>query len=82
VGHDSRAHPLIGVVGVLALPRDATETIKRVALGASLATLAATIGMCLDFDRGGARFQFTQSYDWIKAFGAHYAVGVDASRWC
>jgi NADH-quinone oxidoreductase subunit M len=69
--------PLIGVIGVLATPSDRHEDAKRIALGASLVTLVASIVMAAQYKTGGARFQFTQNYDWIKAFGAHYAVGVD-----
>src|SRR4051794_40281651 len=69
--------PLIGVVGVLTLPSDREEDAKRIALGAWLVTLIGSIVMAAQFKTNGARFQFTQDYDWIKAFGAHYAVGVD-----
>src|SRR5437763_16487296 len=69
--------PLLGVVGVLTLPRDREEDAKRIALGASLVTTIGSIVMAAQFKTNGPRFQFTQDYDWIKAFGAHYAVGVD-----
>src|SRR5690242_4536682 len=69
--------PLLGVLGVVATPTEREEDAKRVALGASLVTLVASIVMAAQFHSNGARFQFTQDYDWIKAFGAHYAVGVD-----
>jgi NADH-quinone oxidoreductase subunit M len=69
--------PLIGVVGVLGVPTEREEDAKRIALGASLVTLVASIVMAAQFKTHGARFQFTQDYDWIKSFGAHYAVGVD-----
>ncbi|MDT7792802.1 MAG: NADH-quinone oxidoreductase subunit, partial [Mycobacterium sp.] len=65
--------PLIGAVAALF----ARERAKLVALGASLLTLAGAIAMAVAYDANGARFQFVQSHDWIKAFGAHYAVGVD-----
>jgi NADH-quinone oxidoreductase subunit M len=71
------AIPLAGLVLVLLTPKDRDEDVKRIALGASLLTLVATIWMAADYKTHGARFQFVQSYDWIKAFGAHYAVGVD-----
>jgi NADH-quinone oxidoreductase subunit M len=71
------AIPLLGVVGVLIVPSDRQESAKRVALGASLVTLAASIAMAAQFHTHGSRFQFTQDYDWIKAFGVHYAVGID-----
>src|SRR5260370_3548027 len=33
--------------------------------------------MAFRFKTGGARFQFAESYWWIKAFGVHWAVGAD-----
>jgi NADH-quinone oxidoreductase subunit M len=71
------AIPLVGLVAVLLMPRGRDEDAKRVALGASLVTLIASIWMAAAYHTDGERFQFVQSYDWIKAFGAHYAVGVD-----
>jgi NADH-quinone oxidoreductase subunit M len=50
---------------------------KRVALLTSLAVLGLTIAMAVEFSPGGPTFQFTQTYQWIPAFGIHYAVGVD-----
>ncbi|HEV2376867.1 MAG TPA: NADH-quinone oxidoreductase subunit M [Streptosporangiaceae bacterium] len=50
---------------------------KWVALGFSLATLVLTIAMAVQFSPSGARYQFTQTYEWIPQFGVHYAVGVD-----
>src|SRR5204863_9932543 len=60
-----------------ATPSTREEDAKRIALVASLVTLVASIVMAAQFRTSGTRFQFTQDYDWIKAFGAHYAVGVD-----
>jgi NADH-quinone oxidoreductase subunit M len=71
------AIPLLGVLGILALPRAQEAQARLVALLTSLVTLAASIAMAVDWKTGGARYQFTQDYSWIKAFGAHYAVGVD-----
>src|SRR5947208_9094070 len=65
--------PLVGSFAVLF----ARERAKVVALGVSLLTLVGAVAMAIAYDTGGARFQFVQSYDWIKSFGAHYAVGVD-----
>jgi NADH-quinone oxidoreductase subunit M len=69
--------PLIGMLGIMLTPRESKETVKQIALGSSLLTLVGSVVMCLRFKTNGPRFQFVQSYDWIKAFGAHYAVGVD-----
>jgi NADH-quinone oxidoreductase subunit M len=69
--------PLVGVVAIVALPKAREEQAKLIALVASLAAMVASIIMAFAYKVGGARFQFTQDYTWIKAFGAHYAVGVD-----
>jgi NADH-quinone oxidoreductase subunit M len=69
--------PLIGVVGLLLLPRGKDELAKVVALATSLAVLVLTIAMCAAFEPGGDRFQFVQAYDWIPAFSVQYAVGAD-----
>ena len=33
--------------------------------------------MIIEFDHNKTGYQFFQRYDWIKAFGVHYEVGVD-----
>ena len=69
--------PLVGIVGIVALPKAREAEAKVIALVASLAAMLASIIMAFAYKSNGARFQFTQDYNWIKAFGAHYAVGVD-----
>jgi NADH-quinone oxidoreductase subunit M len=69
--------PLVGVLAIILLPKAREEQAKLIALVASLAAMVASIIMAFAYKVGGARFQFTQDYTWIKAFGAHYAVGVD-----
>ena len=66
--------PLVGAALVAALP---TRLARPVALATSLVVLLGTIVMCAAFDPEGARFQFVQAHDWIRAFGVQYAVGVD-----
>jgi NADH-quinone oxidoreductase subunit M len=71
------AIPLLGAIVVMALPKARESEARVVAMVASLLALAASIVMAVQYKDGGSRFQFTQDYSWIKAFGAHYAVGVD-----
>src|SRR4051794_10025189 len=71
------ALPLVGIVAIIALPRAREAEAKIIALVASLLAMVAAIIMAFRYDATGSRFQFTQVYTWIKAFGAHYAVGVD-----
>lgn len=69
--------PLAGMLLVLLVPRGRKPLVKVVALVTSLVTLAASLVMAFGYKLGGARWQFVQDYSWIKAFGAHYTVGVD-----
>jgi NADH-quinone oxidoreductase subunit M len=70
--------PIVGAVVVTVLPRTANGTLaKQVAFGFSLLTLVIAAIIGVRFDVGGARFQFVEEHEWIRAFGAHYALGVD-----
>src|SRR5215469_2564036 len=82
------AIPLAGAVAVALTPgqsaaggpddrRARNLLVKQIALVTSLATLGVTIAMAVQYNTGGPRFQFTQTYEWIPQFGVHYAVGVD-----
>src|SRR6202142_1582295 len=82
------AIPLAGAVVISLVPgasapggeqgrQGRNELAKWLALGFSLATLVITIVMAVRFKPDGPDFQFAQSYQWIPAFGVHYAVGVD-----
>jgi|HubBroStandDraft_4_1064222.scaffolds.fasta_scaffold01121_7 NADH-quinone oxidoreductase subunit M len=82
------AIPLAGAVAIMLTPgrsapggdadRSARDLlVKQIALVTTLATLAVTIAMAVQFKTGGPRFQFAQTYQWIPQFGVHYAVGVD-----
>jgi NADH-quinone oxidoreductase subunit M len=69
--------PLLGAVATAALPAGhRLELPKQVALGTSVLTLALTVVMSFGYELDGG-FQFTEDHTWIKAFGAHYALGVD-----
>ena len=69
--------PVVGGVLVALLPRRASnEAPKQIALGFSVVTLVLTVALALDYKSGGGR-QFTEEVDWIKLFGAHYALGID-----
>jgi NADH-quinone oxidoreductase subunit M len=74
--------PVLGAVVVALLPQAGHGTSrvalpKQVALGFSLLTLAVVAGIGIGFDAGGARYQFTETHEWIRVFGAYYALGVD-----
>ncbi|MPZ61777.1 MAG: NADH-quinone oxidoreductase subunit M [Propionibacteriales bacterium] len=71
------AAPIVGAVLVALLPRRAREDLpKIVALAVSVAVLGLTVALAVQYDTGGG-YQFTEQHEWISAFGAHYALGLD-----
>jgi NADH-quinone oxidoreductase subunit M len=71
------AVPIVGAIVVQALPRRANAAApKQIALGVSLLTLVLGLVMASGYENDGG-MQFTEQHEWIKSFGAHYAVGVD-----
>ena len=86
------AVPLLGAIVIALIPglpadsaeadRQSRNTMAKVlALGFSLVTLVVVIIIAVKFQIGGPNYQFTETYSWIPAFGVHYALGVEASRW-
>ena len=70
--------PIVGAVVVAVLPKGGRAALpKQVALAFSLLTLAVVAVVGFGFDPGKAGFQFSVDHEWIRAFGAHYALGVD-----
>jgi NADH-quinone oxidoreductase subunit M len=71
------ALPLLGAIVTAALPQGHARALpKQVALGVSLVTFVVAVVMAFGYHLHDG-FQFTEDHTWIKAFGAHYAVGVD-----
>ena len=71
------AVPLVGAVVVTFLPKRAGSLVKPVAFGVSLLTLAIAGAVGVLYEVGGSRFQLSEEHEWIPAFGAHYALGLD-----
>ena len=69
------ALPLVGALVLTVLPGRAAN-VKQIALGFSLVTLVYAIVIAAQYDPDGGD-QFTENLTWIKAFGAHYALGLD-----
>jgi NADH-quinone oxidoreductase subunit M len=71
------ALPVLGSLVVGLLPGRARESLpKVVAFAVSLAVLALTAVIAVGYDPGGG-MQYVEEVEWISAFGAHYAVGLD-----
>jgi NADH-quinone oxidoreductase subunit M len=70
--------PIAGLIIIAALPKAGQRTVRGIALGASLASLALSILMFVVFDRAaGDRMQFEFMLPWIPALNSSYHVGVD-----
>ena len=70
--------PVVGSVLVAALPhRAASAAPKQIALGISVVTFVLAGALALDYNRSAQGRQYAEDLDWIKLFGAHYALGLD-----
>jgi NADH-quinone oxidoreductase subunit M len=69
------AIPLVGAIVMMVLPRGGAIP-KQIALAFSGGALAVSIVIAAKFNTAGG-FQFVEQHNWISAFGAHYAIGVD-----
>ncbi len=69
--------PLLGVLGLVAAPKENTHLIKLIALGSSLVTLVSSLLMLTKYKFGVQGFQLVSSHSWFKVFNINYAVGID-----
>jgi NADH-quinone oxidoreductase subunit M len=69
--------PAVGAAVVAVLPRSRPGLAKAVALVWSLAVLGLTVAMYVAFKVNGPRFQFRESYPWIKAWGTRFTLQAD-----
>src|SRR3954451_5791174 len=67
--------PLVGALATAFVPKGALA--KQTALVASLLTMAVGVVTATQFDQDGSGFQLEEKHTWIKAFGVHYALGLD-----
>jgi NADH-quinone oxidoreductase subunit M len=68
--------PFVGALATMAVPKSRATLAKQVALGFALITLALTIVIAIGYHRNGPG-DYAEDVTWIKAFGAHYALGLD-----
>lgn len=69
--------PLAGASVILVVNKANTETIRRLALVASVVTLLTSIPLFVCFDAADPGIQFEQTADWIPSLGITYHVGID-----
>jgi NADH-quinone oxidoreductase subunit M len=71
------AVPAAGAVVTAALPARRADLVRIVSIGVSLVTLALSLALLVDFDKGVAGYQFVESATWIDDLGIRYLMGVD-----
>src|SRR3954465_12386013 len=70
--------PLLGAVVMMLVPKAEEDLHKVIALLASLAVLAVTVGIAwfFDYDHSGD-LQFVQNQKWIEVINSRYILGID-----
>ncbi|HUQ39820.1 MAG TPA: NADH-quinone oxidoreductase subunit M [Acidimicrobiales bacterium] len=74
--------PALAALAVAVLPRSRDDVVRVVGVVATLAVLALTVVLVVEFDTADAGFQFVSRHRWINDFGIDWALGVDGiSLW-
>ncbi|MGE8944457.1 NADH-quinone oxidoreductase subunit M [Leptospira interrogans] len=68
--------PLVGVVFIAFLPRDAVQNARFVALWTTIVTFAVSLLIWINFDKTTANFQFVEEHAWLGN-SISYRLGVD-----
>ncbi|MCT7661033.1 NADH-quinone oxidoreductase subunit M [Mycobacterium deserti] len=71
------AVPILGAAVVILLPAPMRAAAKWIALVVSIAVLAITALLAVQFDPGGEQYQFVEAHRWIPSFGTGYILGLD-----
>ena len=69
--------PVVGILLILMIPKEKTDTIKGIALIISIVTMILAIAMYAWFDPLASGMQFDVNVPWISAFGINYHFGID-----
>ena len=69
--------PLVGVLGLLLIPKGNHSSIKTVALLAAFGNFLISVWMYFLFDPLASGMQFEINIPWIAAFGINYHMGID-----
>jgi len=69
--------PLLGVLLLLFVDRNAEELAKWIALVASAVTFGVSLPLYWAFDPNATGFQFVERVPWISAWGVEYHLGLD-----
>ncbi len=68
---------MLGVLALVAAPRENSKAVKLIALASSLVTLISSLLMLTKYKFGVQGFQLVTSHSWFKVFNINFAVGID-----
>ncbi|MGA7982210.1 MAG: NADH-quinone oxidoreductase subunit M [Chromatiaceae bacterium] len=71
------ALPLVGAALIAFVPGDQPVLLRRLAISASVATLAAALGIAARFDFAASGPQLSELLKWNPRVGTYYALGID-----
>ncbi len=69
--------PLVGMITILALPKNNDNLVRWTASVFTAIPLALAVWLYMNFDTANPGLQFVQQVDWIKAYNIQYYVGID-----
>lgn len=69
--------PIAGALLIFLINREKELMIKWSALLVSLIAFILSIPLFSNFDKTTANMQFTETYNWVPAWGIKYALGID-----
>ncbi|MBI3319238.1 MAG: NADH-quinone oxidoreductase subunit M, partial [Candidatus Omnitrophica bacterium] len=69
--------PLVGMLGILCLPKTAGRAIRAVATASTALTLVLNLRLLVAFLPGSGAVQFEEALPWISQLNVFYHLGVD-----
>lgn len=69
--------PGVGGCLLFFIPKEKTEILKKIALGAVTISLVLALAAFLKYDRAAGGYQFVDKIDWVKELGISFHVGID-----
>jgi NADH-quinone oxidoreductase subunit M len=69
--------PVVTTAVIFFVPAERKTLIRRISVGAALATMALGVKLFFDYDQEAAGFQFIYRIDWVPSLGIQYQLGVD-----
>jgi len=69
--------PVLGILGILLVPKERSEIAKVIAAGATGVQLWVALMILFVFDQNATSMQFVERYAWIQNFNIEYHLGID-----